>query len=66
MMEDCWLSVEEIATHLGVKRGPVYERIDGRNMPDHNVGRLQKVGEKEIDDWIRQEGKQARRHGGPV
>ena len=55
-MEDRWLSVEEIAAYLGVKRDTVYKWIDRRDMPAHKVGRLWKFRKEEIDDWVRQGG----------
>lgn len=55
-MEDRWLSVEEIAGYLGVKRDTVYKWIDRRNMPAHKVGRLWKFRKEEIDEWVRQGG----------
>ena len=41
-MEDRWLSVDEIATYLGIKRDTVYKWIGDKNMPAHRVGRLWK------------------------
>ena len=52
MVEDRWVSVEEIAAYLGVKRDTVYKWIDRRNMPAHKVGRLWKFRKEEVDQWI--------------
>jgi len=52
MMDDRWISVEEIAGYLGVKRDTIYKWIDRRNMPAHKVGRLWKFRKEEIDRWI--------------
>jgi excisionase family DNA binding protein len=41
MMEDQWLSVDEIAKHLGIKRDTLYRWITERQMPGHKIGRLQ-------------------------
>ncbi len=62
MVEDRWLSVDEIAAYLGVKRDTVYKWIDRRNMPGHKVGRLWKFRKEEIDNWVRQGG--ASKHAG--
>ncbi|OQY35301.1 MAG: hypothetical protein B6241_02070 [Spirochaetaceae bacterium 4572_59] len=35
-MEDRWLSVDEIAEYLGVKRDTIYKWIADRGMPAHN------------------------------
>jgi excisionase family DNA binding protein len=53
MMEDRWLSVDEIAGHLGVKRDTVYKWISERQMPGHKIGRLWKFNKKEVDEWVR-------------
>jgi excisionase family DNA binding protein len=51
-MEDRWLSVEEIAAHLGVKRDTVYKWIDRKRLPAHKVGRLWKFRRDEVDNWV--------------
>ena len=53
-MTDRWLSVEEIAEHLGVKRETIYKWVSHKNMPAHKVGRLLKFQKSEVDQWIRQ------------
>lgn len=55
-MENRWLSVDEIAAYLGIKRDTVYKWIDRRNMPSHKVGRLWKFRKEEIDEWVRSGG----------
>lgn len=52
-MEDRWLSVDEIATHLGIKRDTVYTWIGEKQMPAHRVGRLWKFRQDEVDQWVR-------------
>jgi len=42
MMEDRWLSVDEIAACLGIKQNPVYKWIAVKKMPAPKVGRLWK------------------------
>ena len=56
MMEERWLSVDEIADHLGIKRDTVYKWISERQMPGHKIGRLWKFSKKEVDEWVRGEG----------
>lgn len=53
MPEDRWLSVEEIADYLGVKRDTVYKWIERKKMPAHKVGSLRKFRKDEIDTWVR-------------
>ena len=53
MVDDRWLSVDEIAAYLGVKRDTVYKWISRKQMPAHKVGRLWKFQKKEVDQWVR-------------
>ena len=48
-----WLSVDEIASHLGIKRDTVYLWIEKRGLPAHKVGRLWKFQVTEVDEWVR-------------
>jgi excisionase family DNA binding protein len=48
-----WVSVEQIAEHLGVKRDSIYRWIDRKNLPAHRVGRLWKFKMSEVDEWVR-------------
>jgi len=59
MMDDRWISVEEIAAYLGVKKDTIYKWIDRRKMPAHKVGRLWKFRKEEIDHWIHSGGASA-------
>ena len=52
-MESRWLSVEEIAAHLGIKPDTVYKWIERRNMPAHKLGKLWKFQAAEVDEWVR-------------
>jgi excisionase family DNA binding protein len=56
VMSDRWLSVEEIAEHLGVSKDTVYAWISKRNMPAHRIGRLWKFQAEEVDEWVRSGG----------
>lgn len=47
-----WVSVEDVANHLGVARDSVYRWIEGRRLPAHKIGRLWKFRLSEIDDWV--------------
>lgn len=57
-----WLSVDEIAEHLGVKRDTVYKWITRKNLPAHKAGRLWKFTVSEVDAWVRS-GRDAREEG---
>jgi len=52
-MEDRWLSVDEIAIYLGVKRDTVYKWIRDKAMPSHKIGRLWKFKKDEVDEWVK-------------
>ena len=52
MVDDRWLSVEEIAAYLGIKRETLYKWLAEKNMPAHKVGRLWKFRKDEIDEWV--------------
>ena len=56
VMEDRWLSVDEIAAYLGIKRDTVYKWVDREDVPAHKVGRLWKFRRPEIDHWVRRGG----------
>lgn len=55
-MTEAWLSVEDIAQHLGVSKDTVYTWVANKGMPAHKVGRLWKFQSSEIDDWVRSDG----------
>jgi len=52
-IENRWLSVDEIAAYLGVKRDTIYKWIGRKKMPAHKVGRLWKFKKNEVDQWVR-------------
>jgi excisionase family DNA binding protein len=52
-VQDRWLSVDELAGYLGIKRDTVYKWITRRNLPAHKVGRLWKFRKEEVDAWVR-------------
>jgi len=53
MTEDRWLSVEDIAAHLGVKRDTIYKWLTRYRLPAHKAGRLWKFRKDEVDNWVR-------------
>ncbi|MDR3607608.1 MAG: helix-turn-helix domain-containing protein [Oligoflexia bacterium] len=50
--EERWLSVEEIAAHLGVSKETIYRWLDRGKVPAHRVGRLWKFKATEVDQWV--------------
>lgn len=53
------MSVEHVATHLGVAKDSVYRWIDARGLPAHKIGRLWKFKLSEVDVWVRAGGADA-------
>jgi excisionase family DNA binding protein len=48
-----WVSVDEVARHLGIKRDTLYKWIKRTDIPAHKVGRLWKFKLSEVDLWAR-------------
>lgn len=48
-----WVSVEDVATHLGVAKDSIYRWIEERGLPAHRVGRLFRFKLSEVDKWVR-------------
>ena len=50
--EEKWVSVEEVAGHLGVNKISVYRWIERRNMPARKIGRIYRFRISEVDTWM--------------
>ncbi len=57
-MANRWLSVDDIAEHLGIKKDTVYKWVRKKNLPVHKMGKLLKFQIEEVDQWVK-EGKAA-------
>ena len=53
MKHEPWVSLEEIAAHLGVSKDTVHRWLRKRGMPAHKVGRLWKFQVTEVNEWVR-------------
>lgn len=51
-----WMSVMEIANHLGVSKETIYRWLDKEKIPAHRVGKLWKFKASEVDYWVRDGG----------
>ncbi len=47
-----WMSLEEIAKHLGVSKDTIRAWIKKETIPYHKVGRQYKFRLSEVDDWV--------------
>lgn len=62
-----WVSVDDVAAHIGIAKDSVYLWIDAKGLPAHRVGKLWKFKLSEVDDWVRAGGaNQARTRAKPV
>ena len=52
-MSEHWVSVDDVAIHLGVAKDSVYRWIEKRGLPAHKIGRLWKFKISEVDEWVR-------------
>lgn len=55
-MAEPWVSVEDVAKHLGIAKDSVYRWIERKGLPAHRMGRLWKFKISEVDEWVRQGG----------
>lgn len=51
-MTEAWVSVDEVADHLGVGNDSIYRWIESKGLPAHRVGRLWKFKISEVDQWV--------------
>ncbi len=54
MYNEPWVSLDEIAKHMGVSRDTIYRAIEKRGLPAHKIGRLWKFKVSEVDAWVRE------------
>lgn len=65
-MTEPWVSVEDVAKHLGVVKETIYRWIETKGLPAQKVGKLWKLKLSEVDAWVRAGGAGAENneHGG--
>ncbi len=56
-MTERWLSVKEIAAHLGVSKETIYNWIEEKTIPAHKIGRFWKFKASEVDESFTSAGK---------
>jgi excisionase family DNA binding protein len=52
MIDERWLSVDDVAAYLGIRRGTVYKWVERSGLPSRKVGRLLKFRRAEVDAWV--------------
>lgn len=52
-MTEPWVSVDDVAAHLGVAKDSVYRWIDSKRLPARKIGKLWKFKLSEVDEWVR-------------
>ncbi len=50
---DSWVSLEEAATYLGVKKETVRSWIKKTDIPAHKIGKFWKFKRSELDAWVK-------------
>lgn len=51
-VDERWVGVGEVATHLHVAKDSVYRWIESRGLPAHRVGRLLRFKLSDVDAWV--------------
>lgn len=62
MQNEPWVSLEDVAKHLGVSKDSVHRWIRRRKLPAHKVGHLWKFKVSEVDAWVRERRTETRHH----
>lgn len=65
-VEERWVSVEEVATHLRVAKDSIYRWVDSKGFPAHRVGRLLRFKLSEVDEWVKNSGRDNSDSGPPA
>jgi excisionase family DNA binding protein len=60
MPAEPWVSVDDVAEHLGVAKDSIYRWIEHKALPAYKIGRLWKFKLSDVDDWVRADGADAK------
>jgi len=52
LIAEPWVSVEDVAKHLGVAKDSIYRWIETKGLPAKRMGRLWKFKVSEVDAWV--------------
>jgi excisionase family DNA binding protein len=53
-----WVSLLEIADHLGVSKETIYRRVSAKEIPAHKIGKLWKFKISEVDTHLKKRNKE--------
>ncbi len=59
---EAWVSIEQVAAYVGVRKDSVYRWIENRGLPAQKIGKLWKLKLSEVDAWMRSGGRKRARH----
>lgn len=48
-----WVTIDAVASHLGVTKDSIYRWVESKRFPAHRVGRLFRFKLSEVDDWVK-------------
>jgi len=65
-MAEAWVSVDDVAKHLGVVKESIYRWIENRGLPARRVGRLWKFRLSEVDAWVQRDAAAEKPRKGPT
>jgi excisionase family DNA binding protein len=51
-LEEGWVNIGEVASHLSVGKDTIYRWIETRGFPARKAGRLLRFRLSEVDDWV--------------
>ena len=52
-IDEGWVGVEDVATHLRVAKDSVYRWVNTKGFPVHRVGRLLRFRLSEVGEWVK-------------
>lgn len=50
---DNWISIDDVATYLGVTKDTIRNWIKKTDIPAHKIGKLWKFKRSELDEWVK-------------
>lgn len=53
--QEPWVSIDDVAVHVGVRKDSIYRWIERRGLPAAKVGKLWKLKLSEVDAWMREQ-----------